>query len=210
MDTPSSLWSRKNWEVDRSARKRGGAVNGRGEGRGRLHRWRARREGKMEVQRAGSLREETRGCKQTRGGSCMFSGLWQQIPAEYCWFHYQCQNRYLTIADTDGTGGKFAVGVIFRPGLIGWIYLQLSFAPLIQREEGERNSIIWTWSRHRRPIKADSNAVCLSQCLPVCLLRLHVNGVFNYSCLQSCTFVAIWPYPPGSAVVFQRRLDWYR
>lgn len=143
------------------------------------------------------------------GGSFMFSGLWQQIPAEYCWFHYQCQNRYLTIADTDGTGGKFAVGVIFRPGLIGWIYLQLSFAPLIQREEGERNSIIWTWSRHRRPIKADSNAVCLSLCLSVCLLRLHVNGVFNSSCLQSCTVVAIWPCPPGSAVVFQWRLGWY-
>lgn len=112
------------------------------------------------------------------GGSFMFSGLWQQIPAEYCWFHYQCQNRYLTIADTDGTGGKFAVGVIFRPGLIGWIYLQLSFAPLIQREEGERNSIIWTWSRHRRPIKADSNAVCLSPCLSV---RLSPKAACEWS-----------------------------
>lgn len=30
MDTPSSLWSRENGEVDRSERKRGGAVNGGG------------------------------------------------------------------------------------------------------------------------------------------------------------------------------------
>lgn len=31
MDTPSSLWSRENGEVDSSARKRGDAVNGGGE-----------------------------------------------------------------------------------------------------------------------------------------------------------------------------------
>lgn len=35
--------------------------------------------------------------------------------------------------------------VIFRPGLICWIYLQLLFRPLIQREERETNLIILTF-----------------------------------------------------------------
>lgn len=44
----------------------------------------------------------------------------------------------------DRTGGKFAVGDIFRPGLIFRIYLQLSLGPLILREERETNFIILT------------------------------------------------------------------
>lgn len=86
--------------------KERGAVNGGGVKT--AQRWWGRREGKIEAQRSGSLREETRGY-QTRGGSSMCSLLWQQIPTEYCWFHYLRQSRYLAITDTDRTGGKFAV-----------------------------------------------------------------------------------------------------
>lgn len=41
----------------------------------------------------------------------------------------RCQNIYLPVADRRRIEGKFAVGVIFRHGLICRIYLQLAFVP---------------------------------------------------------------------------------